>query len=92
MTANDFRNLLLSLGACKDAMAWSKGKGYNVFSITGIDSRIRILQSTGAECIAFARGYITAVSDWEGVVIECKYFECDAGDASVLPWKTSVLS
>jgi len=58
---------------------------YNVYVVTGYTKR-RLKQGSGAECVAFAEGYMVGARDCFGTM-EIRYFECDAGDAGVLEWR-----
>lgn len=60
---------------------------YNVFWVTARGGAVRLKQSTGAECVAFAEGYKAATTQWAQFDIEVKYFQCEAGDAATMEWK-----
>jgi hypothetical protein len=59
---------------------------YNVFRVTARGAKVRLKQSTGAECVAYAEGYRDGARDCFGTM-EIRHFECNAGDAVELPWR-----
>jgi len=61
---------------------------YNVFRVVAGYEKRRLKQGSGAECVAFAEGYLAAIREYlMSSTLELRFFECDAGDAGVMEWR-----
>jgi hypothetical protein len=59
---------------------------YNVIAVHDAFTKERLLQSTGAECVSFAQGFVAGVASLGGFVAWI-VMEADAGDAIELEWR-----